>query len=370
MPTKNLPSNSNVADLEAQVEDLRRAHAKRDPQAAHRIREFHPDSHDSSDTQIQQTQLRLRDAQLTIAREYGFLSWETLNNHIEKPSRAGDLNLLHHERIEDPVFRRAVDLLDAGDADGLRSHLRDYPDLVHQHVTFEGGNYFQKPSLLEFTAENPVRHDRLPPNIVDVARVILDAGAKEDSSTVDGTLALICSGRVARECGLQLPLIDLLCDYGAGADSGMLPALGHGEFEAVEALIRRGAKIDLPVAAATDRIEAARELLPMATAAQRHLALALAVQHGHIEICRMLLDAGEDLNRYNPPGSHAHSTPLHQAALAGHEQLVRLLLKSGADPHIRDILWQGTCLDWAIYGNRAHIATYLRAQGAKTAAEL
>ena len=36
------------------------------------------------------------------------------------------------------------------------------------------------------------------------------------------------------------------------------------------------------------------------------------------QIVRMLLDAGEDPNRYNPVGAHSHSTPLHQAAVGGH----------------------------------------------------
>ena len=44
----------------------------------------------------------------------------------------------------------------------------------------------------------------------------------------------------------------------------------------------------------------------------------------------MLLNAGEDPSRYNPVGCHAHSTPLHQAALAGHIGVVRLLVQRGA----------------------------------------
>jgi len=85
--------------------------------------------------------------------------------------------LPYHERIGDPVFRRAVDLIDSGDVDGLRSHLTNHPALVAQRVTFEPG-YFEHPSLLEFVAENPIRHGRLPPNIVDVARTVLDAGVR------------------------------------------------------------------------------------------------------------------------------------------------------------------------------------------------
>ena len=42
---------------------------------------------------------------------------------------------------------------------GLRAPLDQHPKLVDRRVTFEGGNYFRNPILLEFVAENPVpRH--------------------------------------------------------------------------------------------------------------------------------------------------------------------------------------------------------------------
>jgi len=49
-----------------------------------------------------------------------FRSWVRLRKHIAKPNPADSLSAPHHERIEDPAFRLAVDLLDAGDAEGLR----------------------------------------------------------------------------------------------------------------------------------------------------------------------------------------------------------------------------------------------------------
>jgi hypothetical protein len=76
-------------------------------------------------------------------------------------------------------------------------------------------------------------------------------------------------------------------------------------------------------------MDAAR-LLPSAGAEARRRALSLAAQHGNAEIVRLLLDAGEDPNRYNLEGNHAHSTPLHQAVLEGHETVVRLLVDRGA----------------------------------------
>jgi len=360
MPVKPLPPNANLPHLKYQAKDLIKEHHARDPQAAQRIREFHPQFRDATNRDIFDARLSLSDAQLTVARERGFANWARLKRHVEKPSPAGNLSLPHHERIEDPVFRRAVDLLDAGDADGLREHLNAHPNLIRERVLFEGGNYFRNPTLLEFVAENPIRYGKLPPNIVEVASVILDAGAKDDQAALNETLGLVCSGRVSRECGVQIPLIDLLCEYGADPDYGMPPALPHGEFEAANALIRNGARMDMAVAAALGRAEDAGRLLAAATSEERRRALALAAQFGHTEIVRLLLDGGEDPNGYNPGGMHAHSTPLHQAALAGHYDVVRLLVERGARLDVKDTMWQGTPEGWATYAGKTEVAEYLR----------
>lgn len=359
MPTRNLPSDPSLAHLKYQAKDLLRAQRAGDPEAFQRIREFHPRFRDAADAHVREAKLALSDAQLAVAREYGFGSWARLRAHLDAPGR-DDLALPHHERIRDPEFRRAVDLLDAGDAEGLRAHLRTHPDLVSLRVRFEGGNYFTDPTLLEFVAENPVRRDRLPPNVVEVARVVLDAGAETDRASVNATLALVCSGRVARECGVQLALVELLCDHGADPDAGMRPALAHGEFDAVDALARRGARVDLVVASATGRAGDASRTLPASDGAARHLALALAAQHGHADVVRLLLDAGEEPSRYNPAECHSHSTPLHQAALAGHEEVVRVLVERGARLDVRDILFHGTPLDWAEHAGKTAVAAYLR----------
>ena len=357
MPVRPLPSKPNLDHLKYQAKDLLRDLARRDLGAAQRIREFHPRFAGASDAEIFNAHLRLSDAQLAIARESGFASWARLKRHIEKPTPSDQLGLPHHERIEDATFRRGVDLLDAGDAAGLRAHLRQHAILVRQRMVFEGGNYFQNPTLLEFVAENPIRHGKLPGNIVEVTKVILDAGVEQ--SALNQTLGLVVTGSVVRECRVQVPLIDLLCDYGADPSSALHAALQGGP-EAVNALLRRGALPDLPVAAALGGIEDAWRLLPATASRDRHLALALASQFGHVEIVRLLLDAGEDPNRYNPVGCHSHSTPLHQAAWAGHMKVVRLLVERGASLDLKDILWHGTPADWARHAGNAEIESFLR----------
>jgi hypothetical protein len=358
MPVRRLPSNPNLDHLKYQAKDLLKERIAHTPGIAQRFREFHPRFRRATDSEVFDAQLSLSDAQLTIAREYGFPSWARLKRHIENPTLSDRFDLPHQQRIENGTFRRAVELLDAGDVSGLRAHLDRHPNLVHQKVVFEGGNYFRNPTLLEFVAENPVRHGTLPANIVEVTKVILDADPSQ--SARNETLVLVSTGRVPRECRVHLRLIDLLCDYGANPNRAVHPAVLHGELEAMNALIGRGARIDLPVAAALGRIEDARLLIADASSDDRHLALTFASSFGHVEIVQLFLDAGADPNRYNSVGSHSHSTPLHEAAGGGHDEVVRLLVERGARLDLKDILWRATPADWARHAGRTEIEAYLR----------
>jgi ankyrin repeat protein len=149
-----------------------------------------------------------------------------------------------------------------------------------------------------------------------------------------------------------------------------MTALAFGYPSAAEALARRGARADnIAAAAGLGRLADAGQLLPASGAESRHRALALAAQHGHVDIVRLLLDAGEDPSRYNPEGNHSHSTPLHQAVLAGHDAVVRLLVERGARLDIQDTIYRGTPLGWAMYAGQIEIERYLRAHGATTASE-
>jgi len=359
MPVRPLPPNPNLDHLKHQAKDLRREHAGRSAEAAQRIREFHPRFSRAGDDQIFAAPFRVADAQLTIARERGFPSWRRLKARIERPTTSDRLDVPHQERIADATFRRAVDLLDAGDVEGLRAHLHHHPGLVRRRVRFEGGNYFRNPTLLEFIAENPSRRGSLPANIAAVAKVILEAGFTQ--CALDQALALVASSNIASKCGVQVPLIDLLCDYGADPNGATRTAAMYREFDGVKALIRRGARVDLVVAAALGRLEEIRRLLPSSSGEDRHWALALASQFGHVEIARILLDAGEEPNRYNPVGGHSHSTPLHQAAAAGNFDLVRLLVERGANLDWKDTMWQATPAEWARHEGKIEIEAYLRA---------
>ena len=93
--------------------------------------------------------------------------------------------------------------------------------------------------------------------------------------------------------------------------------------------------------------------------------MALAAQCGHADVLAALIDAGEDPNRFNPPGTHSHSPPLHQAIAAGHLNVVKLLIERGARLDIKDTIYESTPLGWAVYMDRAEIAALLRKHGAE-----
>ena len=61
---------------------------------------------------------------------------------------------------------------------------------------------------------------------------------------------------------------------------------------------------------------------------------------------------------------HSHATPLHQAALAGHEAAVRLLVERGVRLDIENIHHRATPFGWAEYAGQAAVAEYLRSRTA------
>lgn len=354
MPHRPLPANPSFVHLRNQARDLLRLFGEGDPAGLQRIREFHPRSKGLDDAQIRSMPFRLSDAQLTIAREYSFASWPALKEALEVGSMPDPATPLE-DHIVDAHFREAVRRIDAGDAVGLRGLLAGHPHLVRQHVYFSASDYFGRPGLLQFIAQNPIRQRRMP-NVVEVARVILDAGPGQ--ADMNDALGLVSTGCVPRECGVQIELIDLLCARGARPGS-LLGVLAHGEFAAAEALLRNGAELRLPAAAALNLKPEFDRLLPTAIPQERHEALALSAQWGQLEPLRALTAQGEDLNRYNPPGAHAHSTPLHQAVVHGQREAVQMLLDAGARKDIPDTLWSGTARGWALHEGREEMLELL-----------
>lgn len=383
MEIKPLPFRSTSEQYREQAEELLAGHRSGDSQAIDVFHRNHPRFLDSkitwlpknlADSEIQSAEIELADAQLAIARWYSFQNWTALEDHVESVSRDG------------PVFQfeSAVEAVVTGDLAALESLLRDNPELVRarsSRITHHDPPA-HRATLLHYIAANGVEgyNQKTPKNAVEIAKTLLKAGAEVDAlADMYGghytTMSMLVSSGHPAKAGVQVALVETLLDFGAAIEasgspkwgSPLMTALAFGYAKAAEALVRRGARVDnIAAAAALGRITDAMRLLATADAESRHRALALAAQHGRVEIVRLLLDAGEDPSRYNPDGNHSHSTPLHQAVLAGHDAVVRLLVERGARLDIKDKVYQSTPLGWAIYGEQTEIAKYLRNRGAKT----
>lgn len=270
---------------------------------------------------------------------------------------------LDHSASLDDRFREAVAAIDAGDIGELERLIATCPELVRQRLTSPGawlrdkaGNaldgFFQRPYLLWFVAEDPVRNGTLPGNIAAVARAIVDAARRESPANLqeqlDYALTLVSWSWIARERGVQLELIDVLVDAGAALAGNPNNALVNGNFAAAEHLVRRGATITLEVALCLGWWDDVERLLPAVSDDEKQFAFVLSALHGRSDALRRLLAAGADLNAPSA-GLYPHGTPLHHAVSSGSLEAVKVLVEAGADVDAKDSAWGGTPLGWAHY---------------------
>ena len=87
MQQKQLPPNPSLEHLKSQAKQLLKAHQEGSLDALQRIRAFFPKLADATDTEIQNAAFGLQDAQLVIAREYGFASWTRLKEAVLRQER-------------------------------------------------------------------------------------------------------------------------------------------------------------------------------------------------------------------------------------------------------------------------------------------
>ncbi len=86
----------------------------------------------------------------------------------------------------------------------------------------------------------------------------------------------------------------------------------------------------------------------------------MAAINGQPDVTQLMVEAGGDVNRYNPPGMHAHTTPLHQAIDSGSLATVQALVDGGADITLKDNIFDGDACDWAEHCEQREILDFLR----------
>jgi hypothetical protein len=254
----------------------------------------------------------------------------------------------------DTLFQRAVEAIDSGNIKVLEGLITEYPSLVKERLQTTEDGYFKDPYLIWFVADNPIRNDKLPPNIVAVTRLLVDTVKHEAPDTyqhqIDYTLGLVASGRIPRECGVQIAMMDLLIDAGATPGDG-IGALAHGNMEAAQHLIDLGGDLTLAAAICLERMDDISRLGAVADHTEKTTAITAAAFYGKADMIRLLLTRGVGPNGYpeSNSGFHSHATPLHQAVQSGSLDAVKLLVEAGARLDATDKIYSGTPLDWARY---------------------
>lgn len=257
-------------------------------------------------------------------------------------------------------FEAAVDAVIAGDVATLESLLRANPQLVRARSTRK-----HRSTLLHYVSANGVEdyRQKTPANAVDVAKLLLAAGAEVDAENDPGkgtTLGLVATSIHPLLAGVQIALLDTLLESGAAVDGApggwnpLLAALHNGRGEAAEFLARRGARLDLEAAAGVGQLDVVSgffdvdgRLKPTATLEQMQAGFTWACEYGRARVVGYLLQRGVDISA---PLRHDGQTGLHWAAYGGHAELVKLLLERNAPVDAKDQSFGGTPLGWALYG--------------------
>ena len=313
-------------------------------------------------------------AQFVIARAHGFESWPQLTKHIESIARA-DSTVDH--------FERAVDAIITGDKTTLADLLKKYPDLIRARSTRR-----HQATLLHYVGANGVENYRqqTPPNIVEIAKLLLDSGADVNAPADlyggSTTLSLVASSIHPEHAGIQNALLQLLLDYGAIIDPADAPAflvnvcLANGRAQAAEFLADHGAKLDLEAAAGLGCLNAVKTffddsgaLTSAATDLQKERGFLWACEYGKNETIEFLLSRGVSVQAQANTGQ----TPLHWAVIGRQPETITVLLSHGADLEAKNT-YGGTPLGQALW-SAAHsdspidyeqIAALLRVHGARS----
>ncbi|MGH9381771.1 MAG: ankyrin repeat domain-containing protein [Thermoanaerobaculia bacterium] len=262
----------------------------------------------------------LRDVQHALARERGHPSWIALTRAIAggSPPEAGETPL-----------SALLAAAGGGDVAAVATILDDHPGIVNERGTLSGSTGLR--TALHFG----VRHEA-------VVRTLLDRGA-DPNVRDEGDHAFPL--HFAAERG-DLPVVRLLIEHGAdpiGADTKHeLDALGWAVCfdyayhpEVVRYLLAHGAVHTLFSAVAMGDTAGVRRLAASGVALDRRMdrtnhrrtVLHLAIAKKQAAALATLIDLGAGLDLEDAVGL----TPLDQAALAGEDEMTRLLLAAGAD---------------------------------------
>jgi hypothetical protein len=333
-----LPARPSLEQYKKQAKDFAKLANSGDAEVFQRVKKYHPHAAHLLDAEILSTNFALTDAQLVIAREYGFDSWPKFAKHIEGLTRQNS-----------PIsrFEFAAEAIVTGDAGALESLLRDHPELVRERST-----RMHRATLLHYLGANGFEdyRQKSPQNAVEIARILLNARAEVDAVAdaygKSTTLGLVATSIHPKQAGVQIALLEMLLCHGAAVDgipefrTPLIAALHNGRPEAAEFLARSGAQLNLEGACGVGRLDVVESffyddgsLRTNATKAQMVSGFMWACEYGRNSIVEFLLKQGMDLCTQENTGM----TGLHWAAIGGQSETIKLLLERGAPLEMRNV---------------------------------
>jgi len=288
MAAKSLPERPDLACLKKTAKESLARLRKKDPQA------------------------KLHQAQLKIARDYGFPSWRALKAHVDALSLDGQ------------IIAAAIE----GKVDALGRFLSEHP----AKLTITGGRW-----------NTPLLHLAAQAGHLDVVKLLLKRGVDVNlRDRLDHATPL----HWAASAG-HLDVVKHFADAGADLDGegddheigvlGWATCFEHVQAEVAEYLLARGAKPTIFSAVALGRadlierlVSADRRLLHARMSAFEHrwTPLHLAVLKNRPASVATLLELGADIGQRDSRGR----TPLACASPASDPKVAKALVAAGADP--------------------------------------
>ena len=252
-------------------------------------------------------------------------------------------------------FEKAVDAVVSGDMETLKLLLEREPDLIRMR-----SSRAHRAMLIHYVAANGVEDERqsTPVNAVDVANVLIDAGAEIDATFLDGgsgttPLVSLVTSFHPHKSGVAAELVSVFVNAGArvnglkGDDEPLRLALRSEYPESVQALLKCGAKImNVEIAAGLGELELVERFVDEGDISSRELEEAFwsACKYGHTEVAKCLLKCGLDIDARGG----ANNTGLMLASQRGRRDAVEMLLGCGASVGLKND-YGGTALGSTMY---------------------
>ena len=340
MPVQSLPPRPSLASVKKQAKQLLRLH-RNDPDSVRaRIQEHHPRPDKFA---------VLADAQLVVAREYGFPSWRRLSEHVEElvaDSRDDqvaqflDLACLTYGNDSTARIDRAKAMLAArpslAEADAYAAAatanagaLRRLLDEDAGRVTATGGPHNWPPLL--YLCYSRITEQLPEGDAVAAARLLLDRGADPNSHYMwDGTYRFTAlTGAMGEgEGGIvsQPPhahawaLATLLLDAGADPNDaqGLYNTIFRPDNRWLKLLLERGLTAAARINWKTDNLVGTLDFM-----------LGHAATKGFTERVELVLRHGADPSGVNYYDGRTH---YENALLNGFGEIADMLVRAGAEP--------------------------------------